>query len=395
MSNGAIAIASLPGLRRGRQALVVVAALGAAAWVVGLFLEPLRGWVSLLVAAVFVLTIPLGALLFVALQHVSGARWSVPVRRVAEAIGTTLPAGAAMLLTVGLGVHTLYHWTHADGTDVVLASKAWWLNLPFFLARTPVYLAIWGFFAWRLWQESVDQDRTGSVVHTQRNVRWSVLYLLTFAITFSAASFDWIMSLDPHWATTMFAVYQFSGAFVSALATLVVTVIVLRRSGPLSKIVGPGHLQDLGRLLFGFSCFWAYLWFCQLMLIWYANMPEETIWYDRQWTGGWALISGIVPALIWVIPFFALMRREAKRSERVLLHVAACILVGRLLDVGLNAFTALDLPLSVGPAEVGATLLGVSLFLLALGWRLSSAPLVPRADPYLESGKHHHIGHAM
>ncbi|MCC7540239.1 MAG: hypothetical protein IT379_28730 [Deltaproteobacteria bacterium] len=394
MSNGASAVAADGVVRRGRYLLAAVAGAAALAWAVGLYIEPKRGWASLLMVAFMLLSLALGAVCFVALQHVSGARWSVPVRRVAEAIGTTLPVGAVFLLPIGLGLGTLYHWTHADGHDPVLAAKSWWLNLPFFVGRSLVYLAVWAFLAFRLWRGSVAQDVDGDPSHTRSNVRWSVGFLLLFAPTFSAAAFDWLMSLDPHWASTMFALYQFSGAFVSGLALLLVVVVLLRRAGRLPN-VGVAHLHDLGRLLFGFSSFWAYLWFCQLMLIWYANIPEETGWYLRQWHGGWGLVSIIVPVLLWVIPFFGLMRRESKRNESTLLHVAACVLVGRWLDLGLNIFAALDLPLWIGPAEVGATVLAVVALVLAVRNRLAHAPLVPKGDPRLPQGSAHHVGIAM
>lgn len=396
MSNGLRVIAQRDeaGTRRLRVILSSIGALAAAAWLGGLALEPKRALASSLVIAFLLLSLALGAICFVALQHVSGARWSVPVRRVAEGIGTTMPLGAIFLVPIGVGLGTLYHWTHPDAHDAVLAAKTWWLNMPFFVARAGVYLLAWTLLAHRLWSRSVSQDADKSVRHTRSNVRWSVIFLLVFAPTFSAASFDWLMSLDPHWASTMFGLYQFAGAFVSALALLLIVVIQLRRAGQLPE-VGSAHLHDLGRLLFGFASFWAYLWFCQLMLVWYANIPEETQWYLRQWRGGWALVSIVVPVLLWVIPFFGLLPRGAKRNERVLLHVAACVLVGRLLDLALNVFAALDLPMLVGPAEIGATVLGAIALIVAIRARLARASLVPEGDPHLSDGKKHHVGIAM
>lgn len=380
-----------------RRLAFVGIALGAVLLAVGSILEPQRGLSSLLVVGVMVATLGVGAGFFVALQHVTGAGWSAPLRRIPEAIAQTIPVGGLLLLPALVAARVVYPWLHpAEAASHELASKSWWLSYPFFLGRSLAYLAIWTFLAHRLWHNSVAQDSDGDLVHTRRNVRLSVGYLLLFGVTFSAASFDWLMSLDPHWATTMFAVYNFAGTFVSSIALIIVVVISLRRAGMLGSEIGVSHLHDLGRLMFGFSSFWAYIWFSQLMLIWYANMPEETAWYLRRLDHGWVVPFAILPVIMWIIPFFSLMTRAAKRSETALLHVAALVLVGRWLDLlVIVAPSQAVRGWPVGFAELGATLLAASGLFLAIVASLRRAPLVAQRDPYLQEGIHHHVGHTI
>jgi hypothetical protein len=278
--------------------------------------------------------------------------------------------------------------------DHLLAGKAAWLNVPFFIARSVGYVAIWSLFAWALRKNSIAQDRDGKLAHTRANVRWATVYLVVYGLTFAASSFDWLMSLDPHWFSTMWGVYNFAGSIVSALAVTLIVLILLKRGGALPDLTAH-HLHDLARLLFGFSCFWAYIWFSQYMLIWYANMPEETGWFAHRTTGGWEVLFWAIPTLLFAVPFFALLRRDAKRSEAVLLHVSVVVLVGRWIDLFVTIQPAVSETPAVGLSEIGATILGVSVVALAIGASLRNASLVPLRDPYIEESLHHHVGHTI
>lgn len=377
--------------------LGIGAGLGGAMVALGLVFEGARPWASMLLVGTYAVTTAAAALLLVALGYVSGAGWSVAVRRVPEAIAVTLPYGALLLAPAAFGMHALYHWSHPAVLldDPILAGKAVWLNVPFFLGRAVVYLGIWYFFARTIRTHSLAQDRDGLLAHTKANVRWSTIYLIVYALTTSAAAFDWIMSLDAHWFSTMFSVYIFSGSIVAALALTLVVLIVLRRAGVMPE-VSDSHLHDLGRLLFGFSCFWAYIWFSQYMLIWYANMSEETGWYAERTTHGWELLFWVVPVLLFAVPFFGLMRRGAKRSESVLLHVSIVVLVGRWLDLFVTIYpSVLGQGPTLGLSEVGGLVLAVCAMTLAIASVLRRAPLVPMKDPYLEESLHHHVGQTM
>lgn len=377
--------------------LVGIGAVGLCLLGVGLALEGARAWASLLLVGTYAVSTAAAALLVVALGYVTGAGWSTVFRRVPEAVAGMLPYGALLLVPAALGVHALYHWSHADAVadDPILAGKAAWLNVPFFLARGAAYLAIWILFVRTIRAHSVAQDRDGAVAHTRANVRWSTIYLVVYALTASAATFDWLMSLDPHWFSTMFAVYGFAGSIITALSMTIVAIVLLRRAGHLAEVT-EHHLHDLGRLLFGFCCFWAYIWFSQFMLIWYANIPEETGYYVERLSHGWELLFFAVPVLLWIVPFFVLLPRSAKRSESVLLHVAIVVLVGRWLDlyVTIEPSVTEHGPVA-GLSELGATLLGVAVVALGIRAALKRAPLVPRRDPYLEESLHHHVGPTM
>ncbi|MCZ7680352.1 MAG: hypothetical protein M5U28_16920 [Sandaracinaceae bacterium] len=372
------------------------AAIGAVLVGAGLAIEGARGWAALLHAGTYVVTLAATAALLVSLAYVTGAGWSVVFRRVPEAIGAAAPWGALVLAPAMIGIGALYHWSHADvlAEDPILAGKAPWLNVPFFLGRTAGYVAIWALFAWILRKNSVAQDHDGDLAHTRANVRWATLYIIVYALTFAAASFDWLMSLDPHWFSTMWGVYNFAGSMVSALATTLVVLVLLRRGGALPELKDD-HLHDLGRLLFGFTCFWAYIWFSQYMLIWYANIPEETEWFVHRGHGGWEVLYWAIPILLFVVPFFALLPRASKRSGSVLLQVSLVILVGRWVDLFVTIQPAVSETPALGLSEIGATLLGLCVLALAIGAGLRKASMVPRKDPFLEESLHHHVGHTM
>src|SRR5579859_4298639 len=249
--------------------------LGGVALVAGFVLARERTWINVLVASNFLVGLGVGGLVLVALLYITGARWSLPVRRVPEAMTAALPVAAIGLAAVLLFDPSLYSaQAPADVSESPLHRL--WLNRPFFLARSLVYLALWMGFAVAIVANSRRQDSDSTPGPTDQNRRLSALFLVVFGVTCWVASMDWLMSLEPKWTSTMFAVYNFAGLFLSALAAVVVLVIWLRWQGPLRSVVNENHLHDLGTLLFAFSSFWAYTWYCQYMLIWYVNNPEET-----------------------------------------------------------------------------------------------------------------------
>ena len=370
----------------------IVADVAFAVTLLGIVLAPESAAPALLVASQYVLGLALGGLAFVAFSFVTKAGWSVAIRRVPECFARTLPLGA--LLTVGalLLAPWLYEWTHPEvvARDAILQSKAAWLNLGFFWVRALLCLGVWFVFARALLGTSAGQDLDGDARATGRGVALSAGFLAAFALTFSVASFDWLMSLEPHWFSTMYAVYNFSGLFVSALSALLVVAILLRRLGPLDGVLRPDHVHDLARLLFGFTTFWAYIWFCQFMLIWYANLPEETVWLTARGTGGWRVLTLANLAVNWLIPFLVLLPRPAKRSESVVLKVAALLLLGRWLDLYLLVVPA-HRPLDPAPSlwDVSAMVLALALLVLVLLRVLGRTRLIPAGDPMLEESLHH------
>jgi hypothetical protein len=370
---------------------LAVGVVGIGATLVGLAAEPARALASYHFAYVFFLQLALGSLFFVMVHHLAGARWGVSVRRLAEASAATLPVFALLFLPIWLGRHELFHWTHPDvvAQDPVLRGKAPYLSLPFFTIRAIVYFAVWSFLGTHLFRLSVAQDRGDGVANLGRMRKASAPGMVLFALTLTFAAFDWLMSLDPHWFSTIFGVYYFAGGIQGACALLVVLVLLLQRKGLLEQAVTVEHLHDLGKLTFAFTVFFAYIGFSQYFLIWYANLPEETAWFLHRW-GEWSGTSLALVALTFVLPFAILLGREAKRNPVILLTGALIVLAGRLVDMywlvlptfdthGPNlAWTDLTALLGVG---------GAWAWLLCV--RLGKHALVPVGDPNLAYALRH------
>jgi hypothetical protein len=228
------------------------------------------------------------------------------------------------------------------------------------------------------------------VRHTARNTKLSAIFLVVFGLTFTLASIDWLMSMEPHWYSTVFAIYNFSGLFTSALAVILLTSIALRRAGKLPQL-RDDHLHDLGKLTLGMATFWAYIWFCQYMLIWYSHIPEETAWYAHRQEAGWAVIHVANPIIGWLIPFLLLLPRAAKRNAKTLARVAVLLLFARWFDLYyvVNPVVMPDGP-KLGLWELAPMVAVVAVGILALARVLQSHPLIPKRDPYLVESLHHH-----
>lgn len=352
--------------------------------VAGFIVSPKHTGASVLLVSFYVLGLGLGGLLFIALQYVTAAGWSVVIRRVPEAMTAALPLAALGLAVVFLAAPGLYSWVEASGNqEAGAAFKASWLNWPFFLARSAVYVLAWSAFAAAIVRTSRRQDCNADIALTRRNIGLSAAFLVVFGVTFWLASYDWIMSLEPQWYSTVFGVYNFAGAFLSSLAAIIIVVIWLQQHGPFRRLVTADHLHDLGKLLFGFSTFWMYIWFCQYMLIWYVNNPEETGYFVKRLEGGWQSLFWTNLALNWAVPFVVLLPRWTKRDSGVLVKVSAVVLLGRWLDLYLMIFPAFSSAPIVGVWEIGALAAAGGLFVFILFRSMSKTLLVPINDPYL------------
>jgi hypothetical protein len=279
-------------------------------------------------------------------------------------------------MLVLLGRPSLYEWTNRAGAESQSPLQHLWLNRPFFLVRSLVYLALWIAFAIYVLRPYLRPEDDDQTILTKRNVRRSAFFLVVFGITCWLSSYDWLMSLEPEWSSTIYGVYNFAGLFLSGLAALVLMVIALRARNPASAFVNDDQLHDLGTLLFAFSSFWMYTWFCQYMLIWYVNNPEEAAYYKLRGHGAWPQVMVFDIALNWAIPFLVLLFRSAKRSPLVLGAVAAVVLIGRVVDLSLiilpSQFTEVPMP---GILEAGPLLGALGLFFLAVYTVLGRANL--------------------
>ncbi|HEX6736637.1 MAG TPA: hypothetical protein VF310_00060 [Vicinamibacteria bacterium] len=372
-------------LDRWQRAGLLAAGAGLLAVVAGLIFSPGRTWPALLVGNVYLLSLALAGALFIAIHYLAGAGWWVVVRRVAEAMMAGLPVVALLLLALFFGRHALYPWAGAAGGEhaPLAGGKAAWLSTPFVFARMAVVLLAWVLLARALRRASLRQDQDADLGHHRRLVHVSAAFVVVFALSFSLAGVDWLMSLDPHWYSTMYAVYLFAGLLVSGIAVLTVIVLLLRRAGPLAGVVTEEHLHDLGRLVFAFSTFWAYIWLSQYLLIWYGNLPEEVTHYVRRTRGGWSVLFFLNLALNWAVPFLVLMPRAAKRHPRVLGAVCLVVLLGHWLDLYLLVGPERLASPALGPLELLVAAGYTGLFLALTARALGQAPLLPRNDPYL------------
>jgi len=367
----------------------VGASIGAVGLVLSLALragDPKQFAFSWLVAFLFFLSLALGALYFVLIHFATQAGWGIVVRRLAENTMGTLPLFALLFVPVLLGMTELFPWVHgiAEDKDHVLVGKAPYLNTSFFLGRALIYFALWSAIAMFYLRRSRRQDATREAAISVGLRRFSGPAVIVLALTQTFAAVDWIMSLDPTWYSTIFGVYWFAGSFVSFFAAVTLMVVLLRRAGLMTDVVGLEHFHDLGKLLFAFTVFWAYIGFSQYFLIWYGNIPEETIFFRHRLVGSWSAVSSLLAAGHFVVPFFFFMPRTIKRKPALLAAGAAWMLAMHVVDIYWLVMPALHPQgFAIGLADVAAFLAVGGLFVAALSWMMQGSPLVPVGDPRL------------
>jgi hypothetical protein len=349
-----------------------LALLGGITLLCGLFLDVKRTCIDLFVISNYLVGLGLAAMVLVALHHVTGARWSLPVLPASSALIAVLPIGALGIVVVLFCYPSMYSWATAHGSSALDSPlKRIWLNRPAFLLRSVIYVIIWLLFAvtFRRGNRLTDAD----VNSRAKNVRLSAFFLVVFAITCWLSSNDWLMSLEPEWASTIFPVYNFAGMILSGIAAVILIVIWLKQFSHLQTDITDQHLHDLGTLLFSFSSLWMYMWFCQYLLIWYVNNPEETGYYVRRRHGIGPEVLYLGLALNWAIPFLVLLFRSAKRSSLILGTIAAIVLAGRCVDLAFMIFPSqtdvIPLPTAL---EAGLLLGAIALVVLTVFWALGS-----------------------
>ncbi|MEQ1896291.1 MAG: hypothetical protein ABL971_02755 [Vicinamibacterales bacterium] len=363
-------------MRGTRTGLTAGAAVGVVAMAVGFMLDPQRGWANALMAGYAMLQFSLAGLFFLAVHQVTGATWHTTIRRVPEAMAAAMPVGAIVILAVLLMRPSLYPWYTDPFPDTARwAFKSLWLSRPFFLARSVGYLACWVLCARTLVGALREDEGPASA---DRRLRLAITTIITLGLTLVPAAFDWIMSLNHEWFSTMIGFYEFAGIFLGGLAMLALLLVATERMTP-GFTVTVDQRHDMAKFLFAFATFWAYLWFSQYMLIWYANITEETGYFIERTHGHWAVLFWGNVVLNWGLPFLLLLSVQARRSVTGLVAGAISILCGRLVDLHLS----IALPFTDG--HVGSALAGVgvvvgafSLFALATFAALAGAPLVPR-----------------
>ncbi|MEE9391978.1 MAG: quinol:cytochrome C oxidoreductase [Planctomycetota bacterium] len=380
----------------GRGKIKLIALIGivlvVVAVVLGLTTEDGKRHLSFawLVGATFVLSIGLGGMFFVLLQHLTRSGWSVVLRRIAENAMWTIPIAGLMFLPIVIptvfGYSGLFPWIDAAWAeaDPVVSKKTGYLNMPFFVARYVFYFTVWIFMARYFRKASLTQDQTRDPAITTRLQSRAAPGMLVFALTATFASFDFIMSLEPHWFSTIFGVYFFAGCTLSIYSTMILAAFFLSKNPDFGHLVTKEHYHDLGKWLFGFVFFWSYIAFSQFMLYWYANIPEETEWLVHRQNHGWGYWSLVLIFGHCLIPFGGLLSRHVKRNKKVLSCWAVWLLLMQMVDL----FWLIRPLMNSHGVHFGlidvATVFGLAFIGLAYGMQLTSKqPLIAHGDPRL------------
>jgi hypothetical protein len=319
----------------GRNVLAFTALLAVVGCVVGYLQDPTRFFRSYMVAFAFTAAIGLGSFFFVMVQYLTGSACSVTVRRIMENIMFTLPFGALLFLPVAFGLKDIYSWTSPElmATDAVLKSKSGYLTQNFFVIRTYVFFALWSIWIFSIYRQSTKQDTEKSVHQMHIISRWSAPGLFLVVAIGTLASYDWLMSIEPKWYSTIFGLYILSGGALAFMSVVALVALGFRRAGILKHAITVEHYHDLGKWLFALTAFYTYIAFSQYLLIWYANLPEETVWYRHRIAGSWLPIALAMPFIRFIIPFFTLLCRPAKRSLKVIGLMAAWSLIVEYIDL--------------------------------------------------------------
>lgn len=374
----------------------ILMAIGLISIVAAFITDPHRAWANLLVDNFFFLAIGLFGTFFIAFQYLTETGWSAVVKRVPEAMGQYLYIGGPLLLIVLFaGNHNIYHWMDhklyeaGEHFDEVLANKRAFLNPAFFYARSVIYIAGWIVATYFLRKYSLQQDIEGGLLYHNKSIKASAIFVVFFAVSSSIAAWDWLMSIDAHWFSTLFGWYVFIGLWVSGTTFALLFIIYLKKRGYLQE-VNESHLHDLGKWMFATSMVWAYLWLSQFLLIWFANIPEEVTYYQQR-IQEFALPFFGMLLVNFFLPFFVLMSRDAKRHMGLLVGVGSVIFIGHWFDVILMVFPGmLGAHGHIGLIEWGSFLGFAGLFLFVVQNALAKAPMVVKQHPFLEESLHHH-----
>lgn len=370
----------------------VLIGIGIVSFIWGYFTNPDQTWANLLLNNFYYVSIAVGASFFLAIQYIAQAGWSAGFKRVPEAISSYLPVAGILFLVMILGLGNIYHWAHTDAAlhDELLAHKSVYLNIPFFSIRLVIYFTLWIFLARYLRKLSLKEDIEGGLLWFEKSEFYSKVNIFILAVTFTFASFDWLMSIHPHWFSTIFSFKTFASAFYHGSVVIILIILLLNKQGYFS-FLNKSHLHDFSRYIFMLSIIYGYLWFMQFTIIWYGNIPEETVYYALRWEPQWKPLFFIDLILNFAIPFLILMPRAPSRNKTVILIVAIFVLLGHWVDLYLHIFPAITTDNKFGILEIGTFMGFAGLFIFIVLTTLTKASLIPKNHPYLEESLKHHF----
>lgn len=357
--------------------------------IIGYSVDSLRSAYNNIIIFLFLISIGVGSLFLIGIEYLSGAVWSVPFRRIAEFLSGILIIVPIIALPLLFNMKQIFQWLKPQilKTDNLLKSKAPYLNSDFFIIRVIVFLLIWILFYYLITKNSRKQDITKEQSLTTKNIKISAVFMPVFAITITFTAIDWLMSLEPHWFSTIFGVYYFSGTVLAALSSATIAIILLNENGFLVKGLSSDSYYSLGALMFAFTNFWAYIAFSQFLLIWYANLPEETIWFLNRWEGSWKYVSIGLIIVHFVVPYFGLLSQPSKMNPKRLLIMSCWILFARLYDLYWLAMPNLSKEgFLFGWIEIAFPLFAIGLIITMFNLFTKKYNLIPIGDPKLKRG---------
>jgi hypothetical protein len=317
---------------KGRNTLALAALISVIACVAGYLNDPVRFHQSYIVAFTYVAAAGLGAFFFVMVQYLTGSAWSVTMRRIMENLMITLPVGAILFIPIAFGLKDIYPWMDRAANPFAGTKRAY-LTENFFILRTYIYFALWSIWIFAIYYQSTKQDKERSARQMNVIARWSAPGLFLAVVVGTLAAYDWLMSLEPHWYSTIFGLYILAGGALTFMSFVTLICLGFRRAGILKNSITPEHYHDLGKWLFALTAFYTYMAFSQYLLIWYANLPEETVWYRHRSVGSWLYISLAMPFIRFLIPFFVMLSRPAKRSLKMIAALAIWSIVVEYIDL--------------------------------------------------------------
>ncbi len=357
----------------------------------GLFISPERTWANFLLNNYYFISIIVGATFFLAIQYITQSGWSAMFIRIPHAIGMYMPFAAIIILFLIFGMHSIYHWSIPGVAELSpeIEHKSPYLNVPFFFIRLVIIFALWILMTTLLRKTSLMEDHESNLKYFHKSEKYSKIYIFILAITFSLLTFDLIMSIDVHWFSTIFAVKNFVSGFYHAVSIITLIVIFLNRNGCFRDL-NKAHLRYFSRYLFILGVIWAYLWFIQYMLIWFANIQEETIYYVVRTEGKWRTLFFLNIILNWVIPFIILLPGKTNSNKLILVVICIILIIGQWVDLYLQIMPGSVGEFNIGFIEVGVFAGFIGLFIFIVSRSLGRIPLIPKNHPYLGESIHHH-----
>jgi len=373
-----------------KNILYALIGIGIISMAVGFVMNPERAWANYLLNNYYFVSLAIGAAFFGAIQYISQAGWSAAFKRIPEAMASYIPIAAVFFVLMYFGMNALFYWSKEGitATDELLAHRAPYLNIPFFFLRVVLFFGLWIFMIRLLRKISLKEDAEGGLTYFNQSEKYSKIFIFIIAISFTLFAIDMIMSLEPHWYSALFAAKSFIAAFLHASTVIALIVIILNKVGHL-PMLNRSHLHDFSRYIFMLSTIWGYFNFVEFMLIWYGNIPEETIFFVNRSQGAFGVLFYANIVINWFIPFLFLMPRMTSRSKVFLLPVIILLMIGQYSELYYYIWPAVIHEAKFGLLEIGTYLGFLGLFTLVVTNTLSKASLVPRNHPYLEESIYH------